>query len=137
MNGFASESYTVITEDGYVSQMFRLPGKISEDIIPLMGKPAQKPVVLMMHGLECCMNFFTSNVAEKAPPYVLVEQGYDVWMPNNRGNRYGLAHKELSTDSAEFWNFNHESYAKYDLPAFIDFILEMTGQENLTYIGHS
>lgn len=29
-NGFASESYTVISEDGYVYQLYRIPGKAGE-----------------------------------------------------------------------------------------------------------
>ena len=29
-NGYASEQYTIVTEDGYVSQLYRLPGKIDE-----------------------------------------------------------------------------------------------------------
>jgi hypothetical protein len=27
-NGYAAESYSVVTSDGYVSQMYRIPGKI-------------------------------------------------------------------------------------------------------------
>ena len=97
----------------------------------------KKPAVLMMHGIECDMNFFTVNDADVAPPYVLVEQGYDVWLGNNRGNRYARGHTTLSVDSAEYWDFNQEQYGRYDVPAFIDHILEVTGQEQLTYIGHS
>ena len=65
-NGYASQSFTVITEDGYVSQIYRIPGKAGE------GKTA-KPVVLMMPGIECDMNFWTANLASIAPPFVLVE----------------------------------------------------------------
>ena len=39
-NGFASESYTVFTEDGYVSQLYRIPGKFGES-------GSKKPVVLL------------------------------------------------------------------------------------------
>ena len=63
-NGFASESYTVVTEDGYVSQIYRIPGKFGESG---NGKPA----VLLMHGIECDMNFWTVNSADVAPPFVL------------------------------------------------------------------
>ena len=96
-----------------------------------------KPAVLMMHGLECDMNFFTINDPDKTPAYVLVEQGYDVWLSNNRGTRYGQGHMTLDPESEEFWDFNFEQNGMNDLPAYIDFVLEMTGQSQLTYVGHS
>ena len=125
-NGYASEQYTIVTEDGYVSQLFRLPGKIGEAGAGTGGQ-MKKPAVLMMHGIECDMNFFTVNDAAVAPPYVLVEQGYDVWLGNNRGNRYARGHTTLAPDSDEYWDFNQEQYGRYDVPAFIDHILEVTG----------
>lgn len=42
----------------------------------------------MMAGIECDMNFWICNTAENAPPFILAEQGYDVWLGNNRGTRY-------------------------------------------------
>ena len=119
-NGFASESYTVITEDGYVSELYRIPGKFGESTD---GKPA----VLLMHGIECDMNFWTVNSADVAPPFILSAQGYDVWLGNNRGSRYALNHTTLDPNSAEFYRFSIDELGLYDLPAFIDHILETTG----------
>ena len=48
-----------------------------------------------------------------------------------------MGHTSFSPDSEEFWDFNYEQYGMKDLPAYIDFILEVTGQQQLTYVGHS
>ncbi len=90
-NGYSAESYTVVTSDGYVSQMYRLSGKLSE-----LGQPVQKPAVLMMHGLLCDMNFWIANDVDLAPPFILVDEGYDVWLGNNRGNRFAQSHTTLN-----------------------------------------
>ena len=91
-----------------------------------------------MHGIDNDMNFWTLNEPSKTPAFLLAEQGYDVWLGNNRGSRYGKGHLTLDykTD-ADYWRFSVEEYGLKDLPAFIDHILAKTGQEKLTYIGHS
>ena len=37
----------------------------------------------------------------------------------------------------EFWEFSFDEMAKYDVPAAIKMVLNKTGVNNLTYIGHS
>lgn len=90
-----------------------------------------------MHGIECDSNFWTPNTPSNVPAFILAEQGYDVWLGNNRGTRYGQYHTTLNKKDAEFWRFSQEEMGLKDLPTFIDHILETTGQEQLTYIGHS
>lgn len=75
------------------------------------------------------MNFWTINDADKNIPYIMVDQGYDVWLGNNRGSRYGKQHVTLDPTSKEFYDFDHETLATYDLPAFIDYILAATDHE--------
>ncbi|KAF0289938.1 putative lysosomal acid lipase/cholesteryl ester hydrolase [Amphibalanus amphitrite] len=68
---------------------------------------------------------------------MLSDAGYDVWLANNRGNLYSQRHVNLETDTREYWNFTADSYAKYDNPAFIDYILQNTGENELFYVGYS
>lgn len=53
---------------------------------------------------------------------------YDVWLLNWRGNRYSNRHRKLSPDDPEYWNFTLDDFVEYDLPAFINFILQKTGK---------
>ena len=112
--GYATESYTVTTEDGYIEQMYRIPGRLNE-----IGHPVKKPAVLMMAGLLCDMKFWIANDADLAPPFTLVDNGYDVWFGNNRGSRYGQAHLVWHKNQKEFWETNYIDMGLYDLPAQI------------------
>jgi lysosomal acid lipase/cholesteryl ester hydrolase len=37
--------------------------------------------------------------------YLLVDAGYDVWLGNFRGSRYGLNHTRLDDDDPRFWRY--------------------------------
>jgi pimeloyl-ACP methyl ester carboxylesterase len=131
-SGYVHESYTVTTKDGYVSEMFRIPGKVQD-----IGQETKKPAVLMLAGWLADHKFWMANTADLAPPFTLVDAGYDVWLGNNRGDRYAQAHEILKIDKQEFWEFNWIDMGVKDTPEFIDFVLERTGQSQLTYVGHS
>jgi lysosomal acid lipase/cholesteryl ester hydrolase len=64
-NGFAFEEYTVVTEDGYILGLHRIPGKLGE-------AQKKKPVVLLQHGLEGDSTQWVINSADKAPAFNLV-----------------------------------------------------------------
>lgn len=117
-NGYFVESYTVVTDDGYISEMYRIPGKLTE-----LGSDIHKPAVLMMHGYLCDMQFWLANDADLAPPFTLVDAGYDVWLGNNRGNRFSQTHTTLNKSQAEYWDFNFVNMGLHDTPSFIDFVL--------------
>jgi pimeloyl-ACP methyl ester carboxylesterase len=58
-------------------------------------------------------------------------------MGNNRGTYYSNKHATLDPKSKEYWDFDFEEMGLYDQPAMIDFIIKTTGQEKITYMGHS
>ena len=74
-----------------------------------------------------------------APAFRLADAGYDVWLANQRGNKYSRKHKSLDPDSAtgEFWQFSFVEMGEYDLPSQLNYIKKVTGQDKVTYIGHS
>lgn len=69
---------------------------------------------------------------------MLAEDGYDVWLPDARGNYYSRMHAKLNPDTdAEYWNYSFHEIGFYDIPATIDFILNKTNRSKLFHIGHS
>lgn len=113
----------IITEDGYNLTMFHIPGD------------KERPV-LLAHGI-----FDTSDGwilrGNHSLVYMLAEEGYDVWIMNQRGNRYARRHVKLDPERPEFWDFSVHELAIYDLPACIDYVLKRTGQAQLSLIGFS
>lgn len=127
------EAHEIETEDGYLLGVQRIPhGKSNA------GEP-NKPVVYMMHGLMSCAADWINIGPEKSLAYKLADLGYDVWMGNARGSAESRKHKTLDPDHDRkaFWSFSWNEIGRYDLPATIDYILELTGQEQLQYVGYS
>ena len=92
----------------------------------------------MQHGLN---NSSFSYVCEGADSlaFFFAEAGFDVWLNNNRGNLFSRGHKYLDRkkDAEEYFSFSIEELGRYDQPGLIDYIRELTGQEKVTYSGHS
>ncbi|XP_018786868.1 PREDICTED: lipase 3-like [Bactrocera latifrons] len=122
--GYPSETHTVVTKDGYILEMHRIP------------KRGAQPV-LLMHGILDTSATWVLMGPKSGLGYMLSDLGYDIWMGNARGNRYSKNHTSLNSDYQEFWDFTFHEMGKYDLPANIDYILSKTGYEQLHYIGHS
>ena len=80
----------------------------------------------MMHGWAADHKFWTCNDPELAPAFILADQGFDVWLGNNRGNRFARAHTTIPIDSKEFWDIQSVKMGLHETPDFIDFVLEKT-----------
>lgn len=129
--GYDVESHVVRTQDGYLLTLQRIfkPG----DQTPRNGK-----VVYMHHGLLMCSEIWVTMIDEKSNlPFVLYDLGYDVWLGNNRGNKYSHKHLTRKLNSTEFWDFSLDEFALYDIPDSINYVLQETKVDKLTYIGFS
>lgn len=75
----------------------------------------------------------------KSLPCLLVDLGYDVFLGNNRGTTYSTGHTNLKNlkNNEAYWNYSFDELVKYDVPAFVNHILDVTSAEKIIYIGHS
>lgn len=84
IHGYAFEEHVVLTKDGYLLGLHRLPArKGHRSTNP--GTSTGKPVVYLHHGLLMNSEIWVCLTNPKrCLPFLLVEQGYDVWLGNNR-----------------------------------------------------
>ncbi|XP_050513850.1 lipase 3-like [Diabrotica virgifera virgifera] len=128
--GYPVESYYLTTSDGYILNIFRIPyGK--------SGKKLNK-VVYIQHGFLASSDDWVLMGSKRGLAYILADEGYDVWLGNCRGNFYSRNHTQWNPDKdPQFWQFSWHQIGTTDIPAMIDFIIEITGVTKLYHVGHS
>ncbi|KAI1172846.1 Alpha/Beta hydrolase protein [Nemania sp. FL0916] len=138
--GYTAEEHVVQTKDGYLLGLHRLAWRKDEEDIKVNDGPAsvKKRIVYLHHGLLMNSEVWVCQTdARRCLPFVLVERGFDVWLGNNRGNKYSKKSIKCSPNSTQFWNFSIDEFAFYDIPDSIQYILDATRQPSLSYIGFS
>ncbi|KAJ6650812.1 hypothetical protein lerEdw1_003697, partial [Lerista edwardsae] len=99
--------------------------------------PEPGPAVLVVSGFAAEGRSWIANLPSNSLPFVLADNGYDVWLLNCRGSTWSRRHQNLSIDQEQFWDFSFHEMGIYDVPATINFILQKTKQDALYYVGHS
>ncbi|EMG51099.1 TGL1 Sterol esterase TGL1 [Candida maltosa Xu316] len=127
--GYEIETRIVKTEDDYLLTIHRIRGK---------DRPSNGKVVYLHHGLLMCSEIWVTMIDKyQNLPFILYDLGYDVWLGNNRGNKYSQKHLHYDLNSIKYWDFSIDEFALFDIPNTIDYILKETGNQKLTYIGFS
>ena len=131
------EEHVVLTKDGYLLGIFRIPGPKNEPR-PAPGTSTGKPVVYLHHGLLMNSEVWVCLTdSERSVPFVLAELGFDVWLGNNRGNKYSKKSIHHDPSSTKFWDFSIDDFAWHDIPDSIEYILQSTRAPSLSYVGFS
>ncbi|EDW84938.2 uncharacterized protein Dwil_GK12870 [Drosophila willistoni] len=136
-HGYPVEHHHIVTEDGYVVGVFRIPYSHK-----LQNQNEVRPIVLIQHGLMSCSDAWILAGPNDALPYLLADAGYDVWLGNGRGNTYSRNHTTRSTKHPDFWKFSWHEIAYYDIAAMIDYALSTENglqqkEKSIHYVGHS
>lgn len=127
--GLSVQSHLVTTQDGYNLTLFRVSKGKEPD--------KNKTPVIMVHGLTHSATSFIISQNSTPPAVRLIDEGYDVWLLNTRGNYYSRTHQTLDPKSKEYWQWCSNHIGQYDIPASIDYVLKGTGKKRINYIGHS
>jgi len=126
--GYQMEEHEVITEDGYILSLWHL--------VPNVLEP--KKVVYIQHGFTCTSWAFF-HLGNNSLPFLLIEEGYDVWLGNTRGTIFSLGHvsKDSNKKNGDYWDFSMDEMIYYDVPTLIDYVKKFTSVSKVDFIGHS
>ena len=116
--GYDWEAFKVTTDDNYILTTFHILGKTGKDRpIPL------KIPVLCQHGAMIDGASWLGDADGKPFHLELVDEGFDVWIGNNRGTEYSLGHTTLSAkNDNDYWKFSWAEMGLYDDVANIKMI---------------
>ncbi|XP_014598773.1 PREDICTED: lipase 3-like [Polistes canadensis] len=130
-HGYPAEEHKVTTDDGYILTIHRIPYS------PISDNSTKKTVVFILHGQLASSDSWVFLEPERSLPFLLADEGYDVWLGNFRGNTYCRSHVNMTTDDPNFWKFSYHDIGLHDVPQSIDYALNYTKSRKLFYIGHS
>jgi len=129
--GYPVEVHDVITEDGYILTLHRIPPLFSSN-----NSDTKRTPVFLGHCMTGSSAIWVLEPSQSLA-FPLADNGYDVWMINMRGTTYSRRHVNYTVEDPKFWDFSHHESAIYDYPAAIDFILKETGQDQVFFAGFS
>ena len=116
--------------------MHRLYANLTEEL----PEDVIRPVFFMQHGLIASSESYLMNGNDSAA-YHFAKLGYDVWLGNNRVSLYSRKHVDLNPDdpedAEEYFDFSFWELGKYDAPTQIDYVRNLTGNDKVSYMGHS
>ncbi|KAF7813801.1 Gastric triacylglycerol lipase [Senna tora] len=114
--GYPYEAIHVITADGYVLLLERIP-----------RRDARKAVYLQ-HGILDSSMGWVSNGVVGSPAFAAYDQGFDVFLGNFRG-LVSREHVNKNISSHQYWQYSINEHGMEDIPAMIEKIHQVKTAE--------
>ncbi|XP_057951337.1 uncharacterized protein LOC131146070 [Malania oleifera] len=114
--GYPYEAIHVVTTDGYVLLVERLP-----------RRDARKAVYLQ-HGILDSSMGWVSNGVVGSPAFAAFDQGFDVFLGNFRG-LVSREHVDKNISSQRYWQYSINELGTKDIPAIIEKIHQVKTSE--------
>ncbi|XP_052167179.1 uncharacterized protein LOC127784037 [Oryza glaberrima] len=105
--GYPFEAIKVVTSDGYVLLLERIPRRDSQK------------VVLLQHGILDSSMGWVSNGVVGSPAFAAYDQGYDVFLGNLRG-LVSREHVDKNISSYKYWKYSVNEHGTKDMPAIVE-----------------
>ncbi|XP_066143555.1 uncharacterized protein [Euwallacea fornicatus] len=135
-HGYPVELHEVVTDDGYILNLYRIPHGLNKESSKLKNKSA----LLMVHSQGGAPYNFVALGKKYAPAYYFADRGFDVWLFCARGVecQNPQKHKKFNWNAHQtYWNYNGQHIGTYDLAASIDVVRNKTGQDKIFHLGLS
>ncbi|GMH38353.1 hypothetical protein BSKO_06237 [Bryopsis sp. KO-2023] len=115
-SGYPLEDHDVLTEDGYILTLHRLP------------RPKSKDAVFFQHGiLDTSMSWCANGVAGSLA-FQAYEAGFDVWLGNCRANP-PRRHGDPKLAGHKYWGYSLNELGLKDIGAQLEFIHKVKCRE--------
>jgi len=107
-NKYHIESHYTYTTDGYGLLIFRVRlDSADQSKLPADKQNNINQPVLLTHGLTDSSDGWFLNGDKGSVGFYMVNQGYDVWVANNRGNKYSRTNKNSTMNDQTFFDYSY------------------------------
>ncbi|OAY59280.1 uncharacterized protein LOC110624698 isoform X2 [Manihot esculenta] len=114
--GYPYEAIRVITSDGYVLLLERIPRRDS------------RKALYLQHGILDSSMGWVSNGIVGSPAFAAYDQGFDVFLGNFRG-LVSREHVDKNISSRKYWRYSINEHGMEDIPAMIEKIHQVKTAE--------
>ena len=90
--GYPNEIHLFEAPDGFILSLFRINAREGQ------AEPGSRGPLLLLSGINLDARGFLHQGRDTSPPFVLANEGYDVWMVNPRASQTSRAHVDMSPD---------------------------------------